>query len=253
MAPEAGQTNNPNSIGGTHLKIPLLILFLITPFIYGADPTAQEILDKCIQYHDPNGEWSSLNTTLLLEESRPDGTIRKVQTTINLPQQIFRYEAHIGDDHIIKSINGETCKASFNGSDSFSKEIEEKHRLSCERIKWFRNYYTYLFGLPMKLKDPGTILDPTPTRTTFMDQEVLSLKVTYDPEVGGEVWLFYVDPQTYSLTGCRFYRKDVTKDGEYIIFEGESNVGAMRLPRNRTWHMNADGKLLGTDSLVGVK
>jgi len=222
-------------------------------YLGAADPSAAQILEKSIQYHDPNGEWSSLNTTFILEETRPSGEIRKFEVAFNLPNQSFRYEKKDDENHIIKTLEGETCGAWFNGSTQFSKEIEEKHRLSCDRIKWFRNYYLYLYGLPMKLTDPGTILDPKPEKTQFMGKDVWSLKVTYEPGVGGEVWLFYVDPESFALTGCRFYRKDVTKDGEYIIYEEETKVGTMRLPKNRTWHMNVDGKLLGTDILAGSK
>ena len=42
----------------------------------------------------------------------------------------------------------------------FSDEIAQQQRFNCERTTKMRNYYVYLYGLPMKLKDPGTKIDP---------------------------------------------------------------------------------------------
>jgi hypothetical protein len=39
-----------------------------------------------------------------------------------------------------------------------------------------RNYYTFLYGLPMKLADPGTIIDPVVVKKEFMGKEYLVLK-----------------------------------------------------------------------------
>lgn len=73
----------------------------------------------------------------------------------------------------------------------------------------------------MKLRDPGTRLDPTVRRTTFNERQVPVLRVTYAEEVGKDIWYFYVDPETWALTGCRFFHDESKNDGEYIAYEGE--------------------------------
>ncbi len=36
-----------------------------------------------------------------------------------------------------------------------------------ERARMYRDYLSYLWGLPMKLRDPGTRVDPVTKRVTF--------------------------------------------------------------------------------------
>ena len=48
----------------------------------------------------------------------------------------------------------------------------------------------------------------------------------------------------------RFHREDVTRDGEYIVYEREIESGGVRLPKARAWYMNVDDELLGTDTIV---
>jgi hypothetical protein len=112
-----------------------------------------------------------------------------------------------------------------------------------------RNYYSYLWGLPMKLQDPGTQLGRV-TATKFEGRPVYDLRVTYDAGVGGDVWYFYFDQETYALVAYRFYHDEAKNDGEVIHLEGEVSALGMRLPRARTWYTHQDGRLLGTDTLV---
>ena len=58
-----------------------------------------------------------------------------------------------------------------------------------------RNYYVYLWGLPMKLLDAGTTLDPEVATTNYQDEPVQIVRVTYDPQVGSDVWYVYLDPE----------------------------------------------------------
>ena len=66
------------------------------------------------------------------------------------------------------------------------------------RGSMMKDYYTYLYGLPMKLKDPGTIVDPKVTKKRFKGKRYLVLKVSYDQEVGKDTWYFYFDQSTLS-------------------------------------------------------
>jgi len=40
----------------------------------------------------------------------------------------------------------------INGNTNPSEELKKKFSLSNERANLYKNYYTYLYGLPMKLK-----------------------------------------------------------------------------------------------------
>jgi hypothetical protein len=67
-----------------------------------------------------------------------------------------------------------------------------------------QNYYTYLYGLPMKLKDPGTIISSVVNRN--LGKEYLVLKS--NTSIGTDSW--YFEPKTYALKIYQFYH-DETK------------------------------------------
>ena len=66
-------------------------------------------------------------------------------------------------------------------------------------MKRYRDYYTYLMGLPMKLKDPGTLISPQGILIERQGTSYWMLKVTYEPEVGSDTWYFYFDTETFAL------------------------------------------------------
>ena len=101
----------------------------------------------------------------------------------------------------------------------------------------------------MKLRDPGAILSTKVQEVTFHGMRLLALEVRYAPETGSDLWYFYFDPATYALRAYQFYHDKAKNDGEYILLEGEVEVGGMRLPEKRSWYYNKDDQFLGTDVL----
>jgi hypothetical protein len=79
---------------------------------------------------------------------------------------------------------------------------------------------------------------------------LLEIKVTYDPEVGADIWYFYFDPSTFALSGYRFYHDESKNDGEYILLEGEITINGVKFPEKRAWHTHKEGKYLGNDDLL---
>ena len=83
---------------------------------------------------------------------------------------------------------------------------------------------------------------------------MLTLRVTYAPEVGQDVWYFYFDPESFALVGCRFFHDEAANDGEYIVFDGEvEGPHGLRLPRLRRWHMNRDGEYIAVDDVKSIE
>ena len=226
-----------------------LLVFILAASAAAQTP-AEALLDRSIRYHDPDGRWSAFAQTLVFEESRPNGTLRRSRVTIDLPRDRFVHVSDDGDTRIERVLVGDSCGVTLNGSASFTEAETEEHRLGCDRARWIRDYYTYLWGLPMKLRDPGAVLAPDVQRTTFAGREVDALRVTYEPDVGGDTWYFYLDPETARLVGYRFYHDESKNDGEYIELEDEYRIETLRLPQTRTWYFNNDESLLGTDRLV---
>ena len=210
---------------------------------------AEGLLARSIAYHDPNDIWSTFTGTLHLEERRPDGSSRSAELKLDVPEGGMRYATTSEGREVVRTVSAETCGGTVDGMEPSDEEAEAL-RLTCPQVERSRNYYLYLWGLPMKLRDPGTHIHPDIERTEFEGQVVDAIKVTYDAEVGSDTWYFYFSPSDASLVGYRFYHDESINDGEYITLEGEASVGSMRIPAIRSWYVNADDRFLGEDELT---
>ena len=111
----------------------------------------------------------------------------------------------------------------MNGRTILPKEDAKSNGNNCDPTLFMKNYYTYLYGLPMKLRDKGTILDPVVRKKTIQGKEYLVLKATYEESVGEETWYFYFDPISYAMEVYQFYHEESKNDGEYVMLDGLSN------------------------------
>ena len=228
----------------------LLFCTLSTTILFGQDLSPNQLLNKSIAYHDPQGNWVDFKGQLFITMETPNSSHRLSEITIDLPQQYFKLVTK--KDNIITEqiINKGSCKLLLNGSETVSEDEIAKHRLTCDRTQTMRNYYTYLYGLPMKLKNPGTLLDRKVYQKTFKGKIYDVLKVTYDEAVGKDTWYFYFDPATYALEVYQFYHDEEKNDGEYIILNGLEEINGIKIPKIRAWYYNKDDKYLGTDTLT---
>lgn len=209
-------------------------------------PSAEELVERTLAYHDPGGAWAAGRHRFRLREERPGSRDRATVVTLEPGTRGFAFRSEREGRVLEARLDDGGCTATIDGVADFSAELRDRYRLSCEGLAWLRAYYGYLLGLPMKLRDPGTRLGAV-ERTRFADQDVLALRVTYDAEVGSDVWYFYVDPATHALVGARFYHDEAAGDGEYLVFEGETAADGARWPRARRWYTNAEGEYLGAD------
>jgi hypothetical protein len=226
----------------------LLLLFIsITSF--SQEITGDELLEKSIQFHDPNNNWSTFNGELLVTMEIPKRSSRKSEININLPKEYFSVKA-VRDTIVTEyTVDKGICSIVINGDKNPSEEIKKKYSLNCERANMYKNYYTYLYGLPMKLKDEGTIIHQKVTKKKFKGKEYLVLKVTYNKEVGKDNWYFYFDPETYAMEVYQFF-KEKKDSGEYILLSGLEIINEVKIPKIRAWYYNKDNAYLGTDILT---
>lgn len=213
----------------------------------GQTLTANQLLDKTIAYHDPQGNWETFagDFTVLLET--PGGKERTTTITINLPEEYFNASTVQDGKASFREIRNTNCRFSNEDTTTTETTISDE---ACERTVMFKNYYTYLYGLPMKLKDLGTHIDPVVQKKTFKGKEYLVLKVTYDEAVGSDIWQFYFDPATYAMEVYQFFKGPDETTGEYILLTDEVEVQGIKMPKDRAWYYNKDNGYLGTDKLV---
>ncbi|MDT0606044.1 DUF6503 family protein [Croceitalea rosinachiae] len=208
-----------------------------------------ELLEKTIAYHDSNNQWGTFQGTFKVVMQTPNASERLSSIAIDLPRELFTLEVKKDDNSYAYVIDKDSCQISLNGEIDPSKEAIKEFRLTCERGNMFKNYYTYLYGLPMKLKDTGTQIDPKVLKKSFKGKDYLVLKATYDVEVGGDTWYFYFDPNTYAMEVYQFYHDEAKNDGEYILLKGMEEINGIKMPQTRAWYYNKDDKYLGTDIL----
>ena len=94
--------------------------------------------------------------------------VRNLSMIIVLFGEFFHVDAKRNDTTITYKVEKDSCMALLNGSSEYSKEDAKTFQLNCERAKMYRDYYTYLYGLPMKLKDNGTIIHDKVERKKFV-------------------------------------------------------------------------------------
>jgi hypothetical protein len=212
----------------------IILLSIISLLIFSAqsqDKSAQELLIQTINYHDPAGNWNSLNKTLFFEEIQPEKTARSTEVKIDNTTGYFRMNR--GNEKIAGMLL-DSC-------------FIEKGDLNCERAEMMRNYYLYLWGLPMKLLDKNTPLSSEVGSIMYEDEECHVLQVNYEKDT----WSFYISSKNFSMKAYKFIQKDGT--GELIKLQGLLEVDGMKIPKERSWYTIPGNKHLGTDILVSVK
>ena len=230
----------------------LLVILIITvtsiSHIFG-QISADNLLKNTIQYHDSHGALMHHDVTLHLNEKIPNGTDRKSTIAFNISKDSYT-NTRISKGAEIKSnlIKGKST-ISVDGRSEYNDKEKEKYRLYPDRLETMKNYCQYLWLLPLKLQDEGTIIDPKIKIKDFFGKKSLELKATYDPKVGTDIWYFYFHPATFALQGYKFYHVEADNDGEYIILNGETSSHGVRLPKSRKWYTHKEDKFLGEDVL----
>ncbi|TDQ18927.1 hypothetical protein DFQ04_0738 [Algoriphagus boseongensis] len=195
--------------------------------------TGREWIEKSISYHDPENAWTKLKASFVIQDSLPPGRdSRFYEFSLDNSQGKFVYR--IAGLHYL--VWGDSVQV-------FEGEIEK------ERALRMRNYYSYLWGLPMKLMDQETQIEDE-VRTENLNGKTYSVvRVPYEKDI----WYFYLDPQTYRMEAYKFYQDEPNSKGEIIYLENEVDFQGMKIPQNRTWYRTETPEFLGTDLLLEIK
>ena len=229
-----------------------VIVVFGSTFSFSQELSGDQLLKKAIEYHDPNGNWPSFKGQLYITMTTPDQKERISQIKLDFPNQFFELSATTDGHTVNQRLSQGECALSLNGSTEIAESDIKTHRLTCERANMMKDYYTYLYGLPMKLRDPGTKIDSRVQNKKFNDKEYLVLKATYDQAVGEDIWYFYFVTNTYAMEVYQFFHDESKNDGEYIILDGIETLNGIKMPKTRSWYYNKDDKFLGVDVLTKV-
>ena len=230
------------------------LLFLMTLCLACSKNTdANSLLKKSIAYHDPNNRWPSFKDGFHVSMTTPNSVNRESDIVIDIPSQIFSLSATRDSITTEYRLNKNECTVLFNGKplDSLTSKPEG---IDCERGLMYKNYYTYLYGLPMKLNDVGTQISDDVEERFFKGKAYKVLKVTYDKAVGSDIWYFYFDPKTFAMEIYQFFKTNdegeiIPNSGEYILLSEIEDISGIKMPKIRAWYYNKDDSYLGTDTL----
>lgn len=234
--------------------IGMVTVFMLMINGYTQEMPSAEVIQRAMAFHDPTLRWYESDITLIVEtkiapDSERTSWIELQHRTGNFQLKMLK-DSELLEWYLPSTGPVEVKRNFLTVRDSTQLA---QNQLTPERANWWRDYYSFLYGLPMNLKDEGTIWSEMAQLSQFLGREVWAVRVTYSPEVGDDTWYFYFDTNTFALRGYRFYHDEEANDGEYILLEDMEIKGNLRIPKKRTWYTNQGDKLLGIDLLVGLK
>lgn len=195
--------------------------------------TGKDLILKSIQYHDPQGVWSKLEANFSIQDSLPPGRDSR-NYSFSLDNSLGKFGYKI--DGLEYQVMG----------DSVQVVVGETEK---ERALRMRNYYTFLWGLPMKLQDEGTKIEDSVRSEILNGKSYQVVRVPYEKDI----WYFYLDPESHRMEAYKFYQDEPTLKGEIIYLEGEYEFEGMKIPQNRTWYRTEKPEFLGTDKLHKIQ
>ena len=225
----------------------LFLFLLLSIAAFSQQITGNQLLEKAIHFHDPKGNWKTFNGELFVTMKTPDQIKRKSEIRINLPKEYFYIKSYKDASTEEYTVNKGICSKVVGGNKNPSNDPKK----TCKRANLYKDYYTFLYGLPMKLKDEGTIVHQKVAKKIFNGKEYWVLKVTYDENVGKDRWFFYFNPKNYEMEAYQFFKKE-ENSGEFILLSGLEIIQEIKMPKTRDWYYNKDNRYLGTD-LLSIK
>jgi hypothetical protein len=215
------------------------LLFLVLLWFYSCQTkssqpvTGREMIMNSINYHDPENVWPQLRATFVVQDSLPAGR----------DSRFYEFSLDNSQNKLVYKIEGLHYIVWNDSVQVFEGKIEK------ERALRMRNYYSYLWGLPMKLMDSGTVIEDSVQTEIISGVSYHVVRVPYEKDI----WFFYLEPETYRMAAYKFYQDEPNQKGEIIFLEGEVEFQGMKIPANRSWYRTETPEFLGTDQLKEIK
>lgn len=210
----------------------LVITFYFSSCTITEPPTPDAILKKCIAYHGGLKNWQQFesNWSMISNSSHTNDLDEKITISIDVPRDKFCYQ----NDR-------------RNVSVCFTDTIctTEKPAGIKDNYGWTKNFYTYIWGLPMKLKDPGTVLLDSVGSSEFNNSPCHEIYVHYE----NDTWTYYVNKKTNRLEGIKFIMNADKSHGEIVEFKGDLKISGVVMPSERIW-FDLSKKPIGTDKMI---
>ena len=224
----------------------LVPLLLAVSFAIAQDNLPQKLVDKAIEHAGGWNAWIGTRTIQFRKTTlRYDAAGKLVETRVAFhkyilqPSPKMRIEWESNGSKGIFINDGNQAWKFVNGQPATTQED-----INGARGNTFGSHY--VFGMPFKLRDPGTQLEDDGPRTLEDGTVVQKIKTTYAKgagDAGGmHTWTYMFDPQTGRIV-CNHLQYEPTKY-DWTEYFDEKPVGAMLLSTRRVgYEADANGKV----------
>ena len=211
---------------------------------------AQEVLDRCFEFHDPTDQWPSWAGVYTSVEPRLRVPERRTYVQVRADGTFFDMKRAYGKDTLHWVIQQGQYTTFVNGEMVQDSAMIKAHRLSQGRTDNYHNYYRTKLGLPVSLKGRYQLKQEQAKRMDWRGRAAYRLELEIADAPFSTAWELFVDSKDYRLLGYGFFPAD--GEGEYLIVDHLMEIGQMRLPRMRHWYSRGEDEYLGSDIILKV-
>ncbi len=202
---------------------------------------AQDILQKAIAYHDPQGNWDNFSGKMQHVTIFSWGYI--VNETLELDRSRDYYCSTVSQDFgkIVRGMEGKKAFFSVNDKAPESEEMIQNWSLTEDGIAFNREQHTCHFGLLMHIRTTGMVLAEEVEIVQFDGRTCYALKFTGEtdqvihPFYQGYRTL-YIDKINFELRGVQGKVRDYDPYSYY--FSNYIEVDGIKVPHSRVFIRN---------------
>ncbi len=200
-------------------------------------PTANDILTKSIQTHDPNGNWNNASFSIYIQEPRLGNPVRYSEVKLNNKDNSFELKRN-REEHVSTHIVDKDGTSITYLDDKIETDtlLINKYRLNPNRNKGYQRFYKVLLGLPMSLNSKKITLNEDVITSSFNKEQCYKLSVILGEPLFSKHWNVFFSKENNKIVGLEMvFPKDPNK-GERLVFEGEFIINNdIIIPRIRHW------------------
>jgi hypothetical protein len=228
----------------------LLVLFVLScqpeeTKLYGTD-----ILQKSIQQHDPNHQWSTAEFSLRIQEPRLQNPVRFSEVSINNKTNAFELKRNRGDKVASYGIDAASITTVLLDNQIVQDTaMIAEYMLQHPRVKNYQWFYEVMLGLPMSLDNDILEKIGAVSEVTFNEKKSYRIPIKLKKPLFSDTWNLFISTEDFTLLGIEMVFPDDPNKGERLYFDKTIRIGEMQIPRFRHW-CELNDSYSGSDVIV---
>jgi hypothetical protein len=212
--------------------------------------SGEEVLQKSIQKHDPNGDWNKAEFALRIQEPRTQNPERFSEVYINNKNNSFSLKRNRGDKIATYSMNSNGITTVLLDDEIVQDTaLIKEYLLQHNRVTRYQKFYQILLGLPMSLNDEVLKSIDQVLDVTFNSKKSYKVSVQLKEPMFSDHWNLFISEEDFTLMGIEMVFPDDPEKGERLYFEKSIQLKNFHIPRIRHWY-NLKDEYAGSDVIV---